>query len=129
MTIAVPTWNGRVSPVFDAAQHLLVVEGNGAKEQSRREVLLVGAAWPQRVAEVSAQGVNVLICGAISQVLASMLADAGIRVVPFVSGEVEQVLTAYRSGRLAEPRFIMPGCRRRHRGPRGRGRGRRSPWP
>jgi predicted Fe-Mo cluster-binding NifX family protein len=65
----------------------------------------------QRVQELLRLGVHVLICGAISQPLASMLAASNIEVIPFVSGTLDQVLDAYFSGRVSEPQFLQPGCR------------------
>ncbi len=54
-------------------------------------------------------GVNVLICGAISNPLAKMLRGLGIVLIPWKCGLIEEVLTAYFSGTLEDARFSMPG--------------------
>ena len=54
--------------------------------------------------------VDVLICGAISQMLERMLHRAGVRVVAQVCGEVEAVLQAFLSRMLDAPEFSPPGC-------------------
>jgi len=132
MRIALPVWEGRISPVFDTAANLLVVDADGVQTSQRREETLHESFPPRRAVRLSELGVEVLICGAISQPLAAMVAAYGIQVVPFVSGEVNEVLTAYVSGRTDVPdirtRFGMPGCcGRRGRFGRG-GRGRGGPW-
>jgi predicted Fe-Mo cluster-binding NifX family protein len=68
-------------------------------------------------------GVGTLVCGAISRPLHDMVASQGIRVVPFVTGDLDKVVQAWLNGELARDAFCMPGCcRRRHRFQRMRGR-------
>jgi len=121
--VAIPHWQGRVSPVFDSAGSVLVVELDGGRIGSRRQVVLTDEEWPRRVASLVATGAGVLICGAISRPLEVALSGAGIEVIPQTCGEVESVLAAYLNGDLARGGFLMPGCcgRRRFRGRRARG--------
>jgi hypothetical protein len=56
-------------------------------------------------------GVDVLIRGAIPEELSSPLAKLEIRTIPWIRGKVDHVLSAYLTGRLPEPRFVMPGSR------------------
>jgi predicted Fe-Mo cluster-binding NifX family protein len=51
-----------------------------------------------------------------------MLADSGIEVHSFVSGETEEVLEALLKGSFDDAAFFMPGCGR-GRGGQGCGRG------
>jgi len=130
MKIALPTFNGRISPVFDVAQKLVLVEVDGANELSREEHVIPSKIFARRAAHLSELGVEILLCGAISRPLAMMITAQGIEVVSFISGEVDEVLAAYLQGRLADPTFFMPGCcgrRRQFRGGFGarRGRGKR----
>lgn len=126
MKLAVPVWQGRVSPVFDVAGQLLLVELVEGVEASRHEHRLADAEPEQRAAELSALHVETLICGAISQALEALLAENGIKVYGRVCGTVDDVLKAFATGELGQPQFAMPGCcgqaRRRFRGGCGRGR-------
>ena len=125
MKVAIPTWTGRVSPVFDAAKHLLIVDFDGDREIHREEVVIEESQLMPRAKRVAQLGVDVLICGAISMPLEAMLVSAGVRVIPHTCGTVEEVLQAFASGQLTDEMFLMPGCcgrrrrfRRRHRGGR-----------
>ncbi len=124
MIIAIPFWQGRVSPVFDVAGQVLLVEWNDVGERSRREEVLAEELPDRRAARLAEWGVTTLICCAVSQPLENLLAAHKIQVIPQVCGEVEEVLQAFRAGTLESERFAMPGCCRRRRG-RGRGRCRR----
>jgi len=129
MKIAIPTWNGRVSPVFDTASRLLVVGAGKDGEYSRFETDISEHFLPSKVMRLTGLGIETLICGAISRPLASMVTTAGIRLIPWISGQVEEVLQAFLSGTLFDLRFTMPGCTDRWdmgpRGRHGRGMGRR----
>ena len=110
MKVAIPAWAGQVSTVFDFAHSLLLVELHSGKEISRIEVPLDENPSILRAGILSRFGVKVLICGAISRSLATVVAGYGIEIIPFVSGMVDEVLDAYLTGRLAEARFLLPGC-------------------
>lgn len=110
MKIAIPVWNGLVSSVFDFAGLLIVVDIDGKRQISRSQIQLEQQDIPQRVNKLAGEGIEVVICGAISRPLASALSACNIEVIPFVSGSVDEVLEAYLDNRLAEPRFLQPGC-------------------
>lgn len=118
MNVAIPTLDDRVSPVFDVAQTVLLVELDGNCELRRQTIPLHSQDIARRVGELSQSGVNVLICGAISRPLEEVLCAAGIHVIPQTCGAVEEILQAFVAGRLNDRAFLMPGCcgRRRRRG-------------
>ena len=109
MKIAVPVTGGRVSAAFDFARHLLLVEYEDGREM-KRDRLTLGEQVPlNRARRLANLGVEVLICGAISRSLSEHLDSAGIDVMPFVSGMVEEVLLAFTTGEWKSAVFLMPG--------------------
>jgi len=124
--VAVPEWKERVSPVFDTARSVLVVNVDARKEVGRSRIELRNGPLQDRVSALTASGVTVLLCGAISRPLYDMLESAGIEVTAFLSGPTEVLLEAFMEERITDPRFLMPGCcgkrRRRNRGRRNRSR-------
>ena len=120
MRIAIPTWCGRVSPVFDVAKHLVLVDVEAGAQVNRDEARIEDSRPWGRVRRLSELEVNTLICGAISRPLERMLASVDIRVIAHACGAVEEVLGAFLAGSLmTEDAFLMPGasarCRRRRR--------------
>ncbi len=113
MRIAIACWQDRVSPVFDIARQLFVVTFEEGREIRRDRLLLpTGNLW-DRVRILSEQGVDVLLCGAISRSLEKALESAGIRVCGFLAGECDPVLVSFANARgnaVAPARF--PGRRR-----------------
>ena len=110
MKIAVPIYNDSVSNVFDFAHRLLLVDIENGKEANRSEVALESQLLPQRASQLKSLEVDVLVCGAISRVLANMVTTSGIQVLPYITGSINDVLKAYLAGQLVQPQFTMPGC-------------------
>jgi predicted Fe-Mo cluster-binding NifX family protein len=111
MKIAVPYWEGKISPVLDTSSRLLVLEFEGKKEVSRYEIALTACDLGLRCDSILQSGAEVLICGAISRPFYRMLTAAHVDVVPWVSGQVEEIVSAYFERTLNRDRFLMPGCR------------------
>lgn len=122
MKVAIPHWQGRVSPVFDVAGRVLVVEFLDGVEHSRREIDLDVDAPQLRAAGLARAGADVLICGAISRSMQLAVSAAGIELIPQTCGGIEQVLAAFAGGRLQADAFLMPGCCGRGRGRGANGR-------
>ncbi|MBN2138693.1 MAG: NifB/NifX family molybdenum-iron cluster-binding protein [Sedimentisphaerales bacterium] len=110
MRIAIPIRDGCVSPAFDFALRLLLVELEGDGEPRRKEIVLVPESSAQRAGKLRDFKVDTLICGAISRELAWWVTETGINILAYVTGPVDSVLEAYITGGLAKPRFTLPGC-------------------
>ncbi len=125
MQLAIPIWQERISPVFDVASELLLVRFAQDREIGREKLTLDARSPISRAHRLIECQIDVLICGAISLPLETMLKEVGVRVVRWVSGEVETILTAFFENGLSDPSLRMPVCRRsRRRCGRGWGRGR-----
>jgi len=110
MRLAIPIWAGRVSPVFDVAGQLLTVDLRDGIEAARQVHSTHAVSLHRRAEILSELGVEVLVCGAVSQSLEAALLAKGIRVMARISGDAEEVLGAFLANRLGEPAYRMPGC-------------------
>ena len=112
MKLAIPEFNGRVSPVFDCCRRLLVID-TSLKDPDR----IAYQDWSElecvkRPGRLREMEVRTLLCGGISTELARDIEAGGVEVIPWISGEVGEVLDAFLEGRLPDPLLTMPGCRR-----------------
>jgi len=126
MRIAIPVWGERVSPVFDTASQLLVVDHDGLEETARLRLELGDGSLTDRLERLRGSHPQVLLCGAISRRLVDWLDNAGIEVIPFLAGNIDELLVAFHENRLSDPQFTMPGCCSRKRWRRGRFRNSRT---
>lgn len=119
MKIAIPEHQGRVSPVMDTSLRLLVFEVGEDREPECHAHDWSSVPPAARAAWLRERRVDAVVCGGISAWLAAQVQAQGIQLIPWVAGEVGQVLTAYAVGRLPDTDLAMPGCRGRRRGGRG----------
>ncbi len=110
MRIAMTVWGDRVSPVLDCARNLLVAEIVGGEVVGRKTECFDSSLLPVTLRELRQQGVQVLICGAVSQDLATVIESCNVKLLPFVAGDVEKILKTVAQGRSVSA-FAMPGCR------------------
>jgi len=115
MRVAIPLWQGRVSPVFDEACRILLVDVSENQEQHRQEESLIARNPFERAQLLPKLGVDLLICGMISQTQQTALASAGIRIIPHICGYMEEVIAALLDGRIENGALLMPGCGGRKR--------------
>lgn len=126
--VAIPYWQGRISPVFDAARELAIFEFEPGSRGLRQDMDLTCEDFGFRAAQLSQAGVNVLICGAISRPLELAVSAMGIEVISQICGTVNEVFAAFKEGRLLQGGFLMPGCGGRQYRFRGRRGGRGGRW-
>ncbi len=110
MKVLIPYWQGRISPLFDSAATVLIVDMDNGRELSRVTSALEGKDPLQRVRQTVSFGAETLICGAISGQLECLLRSTGLQVIANICGSVDEVLHAFARGNLFNEQFFMPGC-------------------
>ena len=113
MKTAFAVWKNRIAPVFDVARRVIIVESETVPGSRPATVLLTGDQPLQKVRQLSALGAESLVCGAISRGLQAVLTAGGIRVIPFIAGDVQEVIDAWRGPQFEVDAFAMPGRRRK----------------
>ena len=109
MKVALTVWEDSVSTVCDFCSRLLIFDVEANEARDPLSLTFETQMWPSRVNRLKDLGVGVLLCGAVSRPLERMLATAGIEVISWLCGSVEEVFRAYLDGALPDTRFILPG--------------------
>lgn len=109
MRVAMPIWEWRVSPVFDTAKQISIADIERGEITSQFVVPLREKFLPPRAIFLLRWKVQILICGGISTYLARLVAAQGIRVVPGIGGNADEVLKDFCRGNVSSPQFMMPG--------------------
>ena len=113
MKVAFTIWRGRISPVFDVSREVLLIEIQDHKIVMEHKEALNNGDPALKLNQLVQLGVETLVCGAVSGPVADMAAASGIKMIPFVAGNIIQVKDAFLSGTLKKDNFFMPGCRRK----------------
>ncbi|MDD5100300.1 MAG: NifB/NifX family molybdenum-iron cluster-binding protein [Syntrophales bacterium] len=109
MKVAVTIWEDTVSTVCDFASRILVLDVTGNEVKSRSSIPFETGMMPERVNQLGALGVEVLLCGAISRPLERMILASGVKVIPCLRGSIDEIIRAYLEGGLPDARFLLPG--------------------
>ncbi|HPE29419.1 MAG TPA: NifB/NifX family molybdenum-iron cluster-binding protein [Candidatus Mcinerneyibacteriales bacterium] len=110
MKIAISHWQGRLAPVFDVSREVMIYD----TESGERQFLPLNETPYEKAGLLKREGAELLLCGAMSRGMLETVETFGIKAVPFLCGDVDQVITHWKES-LEE--FRMPGCcRRRQRG-------------
>lgn len=113
MRIAIPVWGDKVSPVFDVALKLLVIEFDNSREVSRLVYHIEEEDLLWKCHRIKSLDPDIIICGAVSHPFLNMLKAVDLDVIEHISGRIEEVLEAYLNGDISNSRFLMPGCKRK----------------
>jgi len=106
MKTAITVWNNRIAPVFDTAGSCLILgEGNEASV-----ITALPEDYSAKAVFLNEQGIGTLICGGISCECERLILDQGITIIPFIAGNVDEVISAWKNNRLISAEFGMPGC-------------------
>lgn len=112
IAITVHRESRRVSPLFEASEMAVIVDRCRGVISSQNEVAL--PVLPEdKIKLLSSLGVQILLCGAIANETASLVAQHGLRLHSFAAGEWGEVLAGWRPGRHLQECHLMPGCGRR----------------
>jgi len=111
MRIAIPVWNGRVSPVFDVARTICVADmDDDLGETNPRATHALNPVRP--VSTLTELGVDLLVCSAISAPLVSAMSASGIEVISDICGSPDEIIAALAAGGDGLEGLRSPGSRR-----------------
>ena len=103
MRVAIPLSDGLVAPILDNAGSLLIVDlGNGGRPEYL-ETFVTNSSIRERADELASFGVDVVLCDQVSHALESMILAHGMDVLSHVTGNVDEVLDAYRDHNRTRP--------------------------
>ncbi len=115
MILGIATSHNRISPVFDCAEHFSIYCIKDKTVEKCEECRIPATSYSGKLATLDKLGVECIICGAISRELHDIVRAYGIDIMPWISGQVEEVLSAFCNDRIADRKFLMPGCMRRQK--------------
>ena len=119
LRVAIPIFNGRVSPLLDVAGSFLYADIESGKVGARHLIKVPENSSLLRINLLKEKGVSLLICSAVSRECACAVARMGITILPGIIGNVDEVLDAFARDVLNCERFARPGCCGRFRDGKG----------
>jgi predicted Fe-Mo cluster-binding NifX family protein len=100
MKIAIPIFENRISPRFDFSPQMWVIEVERGKVVGQEKFSTANLNLPQRLEQITSNGIDKVICGGIDGLSRDQLGSRGIDVVQDVIGDADIVLNLFMRGRL-----------------------------
>ena len=113
MKTAFPHWHNRIAPVFDTACQILIVESESGMIAGENRVTLPDDDPVGKVLRLVELEIGSLVCGALSRPVFQMATAYGIKVTPFIAGDLDEIVCSWVAGELKYEAYAMPGCRMR----------------
>ncbi len=101
-------YENRLASVFDNASELKLFRIEDNKICPAGYLSLPSKDPKDRTSAIMTCGATFLICGAICGCTRNDLEQAGVKVIPWIRGMVDEILEAYKQNRLED--YMMPGC-------------------
>jgi hypothetical protein len=118
--LAVPVFRSRVAPVLNWCSRIVIFSGSPAGCGSGEEMILLDGSAFERLRILSEEGVETLICGALSPIFLGYADRLGLDIICGVAGRIDEVCRAYHRQQLDQPHYWLPGCWGRGRYRKGR---------
>lgn len=106
-TIAITVFGTRVSSRLDCTEGVLLVTVEDGIVKKREHVRLLPTSPLDRIHTLLQLEIDVLICGGVPEIYANKLGDSGVRVLSWVRGEAEEVLSQFLADKLVEPDSVL----------------------
>lgn len=95
MKIAVPIFNDQVSPRFDSAREIIIVDCNDGNIGDRKRLITIDMPCPEKIKRLIELKIDALLCGGIDKMCEEYLKHFGIEVNSWLRGDAETILTNY----------------------------------
>jgi predicted Fe-Mo cluster-binding NifX family protein len=112
MKIAIPIFGNRISPRFDFSPEMWIIEVDRGEVLRQEKLPTANLNLPQRLEQITSNGVDKVICGGIDGFCQNQLGSKGIDIVQDVIGDAEIVFDLFIRGRL-RPGLCCEGKGRR----------------
>lgn len=119
MCLALATYQNRIASLFESSDKFIIIQSPSYDVKNSTSIVISNNSPNELLQLLKNNNVKILICGAISGCVRQLLEAQNIRVIPWITGDIQGVVEAFRSNQLFSPSFIMPGCRGRGRFGRG----------
>lgn len=99
--------NNTVWQHFGQTTHFMLVD---LPDEKRMIITNSGYSHKDLIPYLKDLDVELLICGGLGNMAYSLLSDAGIKVVPGITGDINDVLDLYKKGQLKGNKNVLHDC-------------------
>jgi len=113
MYIALAAYQDRIASLFESSEKFVIINSPSYDIKHAKSINVSNNALTELVQLLKTNNIEILICGAIRGYVRQQLESQNIKVIPWITGDIQNVVQAFLSNNLFSSSFLMPGCRKR----------------
>ena len=98
--IIIPAFGTRISPRLDFAKYVHIIKVKGKKIIERDMIQIITQNRLNRIQQIINLSPDVIICDGLTDMCFNEFGQANIEVIPWVNGEIEEIIKLYLAGKL-----------------------------
>ncbi|NOZ63143.1 MAG: hypothetical protein GXO74_15940 [Calditrichaeota bacterium] len=115
MNICLAAYGNRIASLLETSDRLILLHSPDFDKSNMKTIPLYSGAYNDILKILQENGVNTLICGAITACVHDLLQAQNIKIIPWITGNVAEIIDALSQNRMLTPDFNMPGRGKRSR--------------
>jgi len=104
--IAIPIFGDRISPRLEFAENLKLFYVKGNKILKNEVIKLISHNKLEKINMVIGLNLDIIICNGLSEIFEKEIVKNNIKIIPWVHGDVDEVLENYMSDKLTFPKKL-----------------------
>jgi len=109
MKICLAAYGNRIASLLETSDRLILVHSPDFDKTNLQTIPLYSGSYNEILKILQENGVNTLICGAITACVHDLLQAQNIEIIPWITGNVSDIIDALNKQRVLSPKFNMPG--------------------
>ena len=111
MSLTLAAYDNLIASLLETANRFVVLDMAINITSLKRIVAISDFALPYLMQLLHSNHITILICEAINGCMYHTISAMGIRVIPWVTGNVDDIISAFKNNSLQQ--WVMPGCQNR----------------
>jgi predicted Fe-Mo cluster-binding NifX family protein len=109
MNICLAAYGNRIASLLETSDRLILIHAPDFDKSSVQTIPLYSGAYNEILKILQENNVNTLICGAITACVHDLLRAQNIEIIPWITGNVSDIIDALNTQKVLSPKFNMPG--------------------
>ena len=114
MCVAIAAYRNRIASLFESSEKFVIIHSPSYDIKNSKSIAITNNSFNDLLQLLKNNSIKILTCGAICSDNRRILEAHNIEVIPWITGDVQNVIQAFRSSNLISSSFLMPGCGKRH---------------
>ena len=115
MYVCLAAYGDHIASLLETSDRLILMNPKNFSESDVRTIHLDNGSYDEIIKILHENNVDTLICGAVAACIHDLFVAQNINVIPWITGNISDIIDVLRRNRMLTSDFQMPGRRKRRR--------------